>query len=565
MKKLYSMIFLLTSLITVQAQDISYNILAERDTTVKAQLSGLTLGSREVKHIVYEYPSTDPDGQPVNISGVIMIPSDVVNGQTPCDGIIMYNHYTVGNVEDAPSQGGDGLTAISAMISNPLKPNYIIVASDYIGYGSSVSHPAAYLCGDTNARNCLDGLLAARKLLEDKQIPQGKYLFNIGFSQGGTESMFAAKLTDTDDKYKGIRFDKTYSGGGPLDYETIYRAYVERDDCEDVADVVFFLINVNENCHLGIDYAQLFKEPMASKAIEFFNSKNKGVVAEIGVTSMKKISEVLQPAYMDLSSPESKALQAALKNISVTEGWEPDLTKKYYIEHSRHDNYVPIQSVRGIIPWMTDKGFKPTIVPGKSNLQTATLVFKLKHQQSGIVWAIQTMAAIQFWPVVYYEDEQNHYYHEVVKDLNLMKVVKTLESWGIDLHKIVNDGGNAPAFNVMLEEEIANGTIDPNGSAAQLLRAPHRANFLTQLMDILAKVDLTLQDAYEMLSDSGITISDILEVYNYIMSGNGGAAPEITLEQNVEAPLYLLRSYEQQLATWYMLAGYDVNYNAWGM
>lgn len=565
MKKLYSMIFLLTSLITVQAQDISYNILSEHDTTVKAQLSGLTLGSREVKHIVYEYPSTDPDGQPINISGVIMIPSDVVNGQTPCDGIIMYNHYTVGNVEDAPSQGGDGLTAISAMISNPLKPNYIIVASDYIGYGSSVSHPAAYLCGDTNARNCLDGLLAARKLLEDKQIPQGKYLFNIGFSQGGTESMFAAKLTDTDDKYKGIRFDKTYSGGGPLDYETIYRAYVERDDCEDVADVVFFLINVNENCHLGIDYAQLFKEPMASKAIEFFNSKNKGVVAEIGVTSMEKISEVLQPAYMDLSSPESKALQAALKNISVTEGWEPDLTKKYYIEHSRHDNYVPIQSVRGIIPWMTDKGFKPTIVPGKSNLQTATLVFKLKHQQSGIVWAIQTMAAIQFWPVVYYEDEQNHYYHEVVKDLNLMKVVKTLESWGIDLHKIVNDGGNAPAFNVMLEEEIANGTIDPNGSAAQLLRAPHRANFLTQLMDILAKVDLTLQDAYEMLSDSGITISDILEVYNYIMSGNGGAAPEITLEQNVEAPLYLLRSYEQQLATWYMLAGYDVNYNAWGM
>ena len=565
MKKLYSMIFLLTSLITVQAQDISYNILAERDTTVKAKLSSLTLGSREVKHIVYEYPSTDPDGQPINISGVIMIPSDVVSGQTPCDGIIMYNHYTVGNVEDAPSQGGDGLTAISAMISNPLKPNYIIVASDYIGYGSSVSHPAAYLCGDTNARNCLDGLLAARKLLEDKQIPQGKYLFNIGFSQGGTESMFAAKLTDTDDKYKGIRFDKTYSGGGPLDYETIYRAYVERDDCEDVADVVFFLINVNENCHLGIDYAQLFKEPMASKAIEFFNSKNKGVVAEIGVTSMEKISEVLQPAYMDLSSPESKALQAALKNISVTEGWEPDLTKKYYIEHSRHDNYVPIQSVRGIIPWMTDKGFKPTIVPGKSNLQTATLVFKLKHQQSGIVWAIQTMAAIQFWPVVYYEDEQNHYYHEVVKDLNLMKVVKTLESWGIDLHKIVNDGGNAPAFNVMLEEEIANGTIDPNGSAAQLLRAPHRANFLTQLMDILAKVDLTLQDAYEMLSDSGITISDILEVYNYIMNGNGGAAPEITLKQNVEAPLYLLRSYEQQLATWYMLAGYDVNYNAWGM
>ena len=546
------------------AQNANYNILAERDTTVKAKIESVTLGSRDVKYIVYEYPSTDPDNLPVTISGVIMIPSEIVSGQMPCDGIIMYNHYTVGGVEDVPSQGGDGLAAISALVSNPLKPNYIVVACDYIGYGSSISHPAAYLCGDTNARNCLDGLLAARQLLDDKQIPQGKYLFNLGFSQGGTESMFAAKLTDTEDKYKGIRFDKTFSGGGPLDYEAIYRAYIERDNCEDIADVVFFLINVNENCHLGIDYAKLFKEPMASKAVEFFTTKDKDVVSAIGVTSMEKISEVLQPVYMDLTSDEAKALMEALMKISVTEGWEPDLTKKYYIEHSRHDNYVPIQSVRGIIPWMKDKGFTPTIVPGKSNLQTATLVFKLKHQQSGIVWAIQTMAAVQFWPVLYYEEEQNRYYNDVVKDLNLMKVVKTLESWGIDLRKIFNESSNAPALNVMLQEGIDNGTLDPNGSAAQMLNAPFRADFFTTLTNLLAKVDLTLQDAYEMLSDSGITIMDILNVYNYIMNGDQSTAPEFTLQQDVEAPLYLLRSYEQQLAAWYMLAGLDVNYNAWG-
>ena len=564
MKKLFSIIFLLIGLTSVQAQDVSYNILVERDSTVKAKLGGLSLGSREVRYFVYEYPSTDPDGQAVTVSGVIMVPSDIVSGSTPCDGIIMYNHYTIGAVEDAPSIGGKGLEAVSAALSNPLKPNYIIVACDYLGYGSSASHPAAYLCGDTNARNCLDGLLAARKLLDDKHIPQGKFLFNIGFSQGGTESMFAAKLTDMDDKYKGIRFDKTFSGGGPLDYETIYRAYVERDDCEDLADVIFFLINVNENCHLGIDYAKLFKEPVASKAKEFFTTKDKDVMSAIGVMSMTKVSEVLQPAYMDLTSDESKALQAALKKIGVMEGWEPDLTKRYYIEHSRHDNYVPIQSVRGIIPWMTEKGFKPTIVPGKSNLQTATLVFKLKHQQSGIVWAIQTMAAIQFWPVVYYEGEQNHYYHEVVHDMNLMKVVKILESWGIDLRKIVNDGGSAPAFNEVIASGIADGTLDPHGNASQLLKAPLRADFISTLMSVLEKLDLSLQDAYEMLSDSGITVMDILEVYNYIKNGDGGSAPAYSLEQDVEAPLYLLRSYEQQLASWYMLAGFDVNYDAWG-
>ena len=201
MKKLLSVLFLFTGLSMAQAQDISYNILVERDTTVKARLGGLSFGSRDLKYIVYEYPSKDPDEQAVTISGVIMAPSEIVNGTTPCDGIIMFNHHTIGSMEDAPSQGADGLDPISAILSNPLKPNYIIVASDYIGYGSSASHPAAYLCGDTNARNCLDGLLAAQKLLGDKQIPQGKFLFNIGFSQGGTESMFAAKLTDMDDKY----------------------------------------------------------------------------------------------------------------------------------------------------------------------------------------------------------------------------------------------------------------------------------------------------------------------------------------------------------------------------
>ena len=277
---------------------------------------------------------------------------------------------------------------------------------------------------------------------------------------------------------------------------------------------------------------------------------------------MKKISEVLQPAYLNLSSDESKGLQAALKSINVTENWNPDITKRYYIEHSRHDNYVPIQSVRGIIPWMKEKGFKPTIVPGKSNLKTATLVFKLKHQQSAIVWAIQALAAIQFWPVLYYEGEQNRYFHEAVHDLNLMKVVKTLENWGLDLRKIVGNS-NAPAFIEDIEDGIANGSLDAEGSAGQLLMGPLRANFLSELMSILEKLDLTLQDAYEMLSDSGISIMDILEVYQYI-TGSSPAAPETTLEQNVEAPLYLLRAYEQQLASWYLMGGYDVNYSTWG-
>ena len=547
MKKTVIILLALVAMAISSAADNAYKILHECDTTVKAQLGGsFSFGSRQVKHFVYEYPSTDADGKAVTISGVIMIPSGIADGSVPCDGIVMFNHPTIGSPKDAPSLGGAGVEPISAILSNPLKPNYIFVESDYIGYGSSIDHNVSYISGDTNGRNSLDGLLAAQQLFEDRQIPQGKYLFNMGYSQGGTESMFAAKLTDTEEKYRGIRFDKTFSGGGPLDFEQIYSIYVNRDACEDLADVVLMLISVNENYHLGIDYKDMFKEPMASKALEYFKSKNKGIVSQIGVMSMDSLSQVLQPDFMNLESDAARKLRAKLKEIGLTTGWEPDASKQYYIAHSRHDNYVPVQCVRGIIPWMRDRGFTPSIVPGKTSLQTCTAIFKLKHQQAGIVWAIQTLAAIQFWPVLYYEGEQNRYYRDVFGDMNLTKVIKTLEGLGIDLKKIVSQGGFSRR---KMPNHFTPFDLIPN------------------IKETLAKVDLTTDDLEEMCEDAGITQSDLVSAVAYVFTGldlSLSNARMTTPEERIEAPLYLLRSYEQQLASWFMLAGYDVNYELWG-
>ena len=523
----------------------AYKILSECDTTVKAKIERVTLGSRNVRHFVYEYPSKDGDGQPVTISGIVMVPADIANGITPCDGIILFNHHTIGGPEQAPSQGE--LDVPSGILANPLKPNYIIVMSDYIGYGSSIDHQVAYLCGDTNARNCLDGLLAARQLLDDKQIPQGRFLFNMCYSQGGTESMYVAKLRDMEYKDRGITFDKTFSGGGMLDCEEAYTAFIEKDQCDDINDVAMFLISVNENCHLGIDYHDLFKEPLASHVQEVIKSKSKSVLSDIGVSALDSLHQLLQPAYMNGRSDEALRLRAKLEEIKITNGWEPDTTQRYFIEHSRHDNYVPIKCGRAIIPWMKSKGFKASLVPGKTNLQTNTVVFKLKHQASAAVWFVQTMAAVQAWPVVYYEGEQNRYYHNVVKDLNLLKVVKFLESMGIDLRKM---------FSTSRARDFVAGT-----------RAASFLELLLEFQNSLAKVGLTIYDVIEMINDSGITGEDIMEVYNYIKQTDPATArvtDTITFGEHVEAPVYLLRQYEQTLADWLMLGGVDVHYDQWG-
>lgn len=548
---------LIASVLTSAAQEATYKIIAKADTTIKTKTGGVTLYSRDVRRYVYEYPSKDADGKPATISGVIIIPAEIADGTAPCDGIMLLNRATLSSIDDAPSTGNAQL--LNGLIANPLKPNYILVMSDFIGYGSSKDYPSFYHSGDVNARNSLDGLLAAKQLLNDEAISQGKYLFNLGFSQGGSETLYVAKLRDMEYKDKGITFTKTFAGGGPTDYVVAYREYVERDWCEDCKDVVMMLISAVENLHLKIDYKDLFKEPLASGAKEYVKTKSKGTLGDYGVSMKDSLSHLIQPAYMNLESDEAKALIEELKKINLMNGWEPDTTQKYFIEHSRHDDFVPIQCVRAIIPWMKEKGFTPSLVPGKTNLQTNTLVFKLDHTSSAIVWLIQTIAAIEIWPVLYYEGEQNRYYHNVVKDLNVLKALKILESWGIDLRKMIN-----------------------TSSARQRLqtRAVNKAGILATLMelvpgikDALGKVDLTPEDAEEMLEDAGVTLNDVLDVVAYILfSPQSSAAREsgdvttpLSLEENVEAPLFLMRYYERQLANWFLLGGFDVEYDKWGM
>ena len=150
-----------------------------------------------------------------------------------------------------------------------------------------------------------------------------------------------------------------------------------------------------------------------------------------------------------------------------------------------------------------------------------------------------------------YEGEQHRYFHDVVGDMNLMKVIKTLESWGIDLQKIAKENG------------LSLGNLFARVSDTR--RMPKKGTIFDLIPDInktLSAVDLTTDNLDEMCKDSGITDKDILEAFGYIIGLKTSRAQEA--EQNIEAPLYLLRSYERQLAEFFLLGGYDVSYGNWG-
>ena len=150
--KVACIVFSFTTALTCVAQNADYKIIYENDTVIKTRVGGFSLDSRPVRRIIYEYTSRDADGKPATISGVMMIPSNIIDG-TPCDGIMLFNRATLGSPDDCPSTGNQEL--INGLIANPLKPNYILVMSDFIGYGSSSEYPSFYHSGDVNARNSL--------------------------------------------------------------------------------------------------------------------------------------------------------------------------------------------------------------------------------------------------------------------------------------------------------------------------------------------------------------------------------------------------------------------------
>ena len=533
---IFTMLAVASMATAASAQGTEYNILAERDTTITFELSALKLGTRDVHHILYEYPSSDPKGNAVTVSGIIQIPKNIYDGTAPCDGVLLYNHHTFGTRKETASVAGE--TGANGLLASPLKPNYILVMSDCVGFGSSDDRPQAYLCGDVNARNSLDGLLAARQLMSDQSIPQGKYLFNLGYSQGGTDAMYISKLCDTEYKQKGITFNKTFAGSAPFDMEKMYSDLIRLQNTNYPAGIAMAIVALNENYQLGLDYNKVFQEPLASHVQEWILDMNY-TTAEINeLIDTDDMEDILQPEYLDLESETTQVITRKMKELSLMNGWEPDTLQNYFLMHGRHDNVVPIQAGRCIIPWMMEKGFRPSLLPGKTSLQTNHIVPKLDHHALAAIWFIQTAAAIQLWPVVYYEGEQNRYFRAVVQNLNLPRVIQLLEALGIDLRKT--------------EDEQAAGSTDIFDT-------------LTKFSDVLDKADLTIVDLMEMINDSGITAADLIEAITYLNTPKETESAETrSAITGMNSPAALLRHYEKTLATWLLIGGINVEYDKWG-
>jgi acetyl esterase/lipase len=133
------------------------------------------------------YRSTKPDGSPIAVSGIIIVPK----GQAPVGGwpIVAWAHPTTGVVSHcAPSLA---LFVFQQMAGSRrlLESGVAIAATDYPGLGTPGPHP--YLVGDSEARAVIDSVRVARSFpgLENST----RYAV-WGHSQGGQAALFTGMI-----------------------------------------------------------------------------------------------------------------------------------------------------------------------------------------------------------------------------------------------------------------------------------------------------------------------------------------------------------------------------------
>ena len=503
---------------------------------------------RAIMKMNYVYPSTDPWGEPITLSGTILFPEEIWNGSTPCEGIMMVNHYTKFHRDEAPTISNGELE--NMLLANPLKPNYIIVESDFYGFGVTVRFPQAFLQGLVNARSSLDGLLAAKELLDERGFDYGPLCFNIGYSSGGFDALAAQKLRDMEYADR-ISFDKTFSGGGPSDVCEAYRQYVIIDKTAYNAVPLLLMVCTNEIQQLDLDYDDVFQPYISGRIDELILSKNYSswpVCDEIG--REKLIHEILMPVYCDLESPESMSMQELFHSFSLTtdDGWTPDPSQRIYLFHSRGDDYVPIMSARPMISFLKSKGLTPSIIPGKTNFQTNFVVRDMGHLSATLIYFIQTLAAIKAWPAMYTDNQLNPVYESLVSsDLDLVATMRQLDAMGFDCRGFIRK----------VQEYITSMSGSGDGSSLDLA---------TIVALVFSQTDISVTELMEMSEDSGLDIQQFLiDLITYLNepvdTGDGDVTPEVEGTDLVSSPRWETLStpivtpcdtYEQQLRDWLM-------------
>lgn len=340
-----------------------------------------TITGTTYTEIHFRYLTRDYQGNPVWMSAQLLLNKDQLTSKH-IGKMAMYNHYTIFRSDKCPTCGNSDLQTVLV----PL--HFAVVSADYEGFGETNDHVQAYCYGEANARASIDALLAAREWLQKEGYTLSDSIINFGYSQGGQTTVAAIKLSQSE--YRGkVHFMKNYAGAGPYDLCLTFRKFLEWEKLGQPAVLPLTVITVNELMHMGLDYQQVFKSPLANNVKGWFLSK-KFDTDELGeLIGSDSLKHFIQPVYLDTTSVECQVFLNEVDKLRMTTGWVPDANTHIKLYHSLNDDIVAPDNTVEMYRFFANNGV--------TNAALDTTSITGTHMASGMSFAMLLIAELGQW------------------------------------------------------------------------------------------------------------------------------------------------------------------------
>ena len=139
------------------------------------------------------YLSTRATGEPVAVTGTVLIPPGPVNRVRPLVGFAIGTHG-IGDAAAPSRLLARGLDWEAGLVAMVLARGWAVALTDYEGLGTPGDH--VYMVGQALGANVLDCMRAARQLHPSVLPAEGPAAI-IGYSEGGYASAWAAQMQPT--------------------------------------------------------------------------------------------------------------------------------------------------------------------------------------------------------------------------------------------------------------------------------------------------------------------------------------------------------------------------------
>ena len=174
-----------------------------------------------VKAYRIEYLTLGGDGKQVLASALVNVPVKPAGASSP---VLALQHGTVTHDAEAPSNH-----VLASDVSVVLASSgYIVLAPDYVGYGSSRGQPHPYLLAAPSVSVLVDLLTAAKYWRQTTGVVDNRQLFFAGYSEGAYVSMAAARSLAGSSSPHAKDLALVVTGGGPYNVSATLDALLQR-------------------------------------------------------------------------------------------------------------------------------------------------------------------------------------------------------------------------------------------------------------------------------------------------------------------------------------------------